>query len=248
MELIDFEPHANKGLKIVADFLGSLQLSSFGGTYFRGHAARSWTLTPFGHRKGNVGIENVWELGAWAHKARRFFPDRSLSELEYLVLAQHFGVHTSLLDWTINPLIALFFACEPADDASPDGVVLQVGPLLAVTEPPASADMIFQDRNAPILIDTSTMNIRSTAQDSMMTLHSRGENPLAAEEVFVIAEADKYLVRHALEVFGISPERVYADLGVAATHFNSGLRASRQEAAEQHFKSYLAETACHHGQ
>ena len=47
----------------------------------------------------------------------------SESDEQLYFLAQHYGMPTRLLDWTTNPLIALYFACAEQEYQDRDGEV-----------------------------------------------------------------------------------------------------------------------------
>ena len=49
-----------------------------------------------------------------------------MTQVEKYFVAQHHGFPTRLLDWTVNPLIALYFACSGEEDE--DGCLYAVDP------------------------------------------------------------------------------------------------------------------------
>jgi len=47
-------------------------------------------------------------------------------DLNWLVCAQHYGLATRLIDWTVNPLVALYFAVEKESSEANDAVVCSI--------------------------------------------------------------------------------------------------------------------------
>jgi len=89
---------------------------------FRGQSEGGHALIP---SVGRLGIELEQEVKAY-RKFQKALPSyfyNLSTRWDLMVLAQHHGVPTRLLDWTFNPLTALFFACENESVDRKNGVV-----------------------------------------------------------------------------------------------------------------------------
>lgn len=92
--------------------------------FYRGHADISWKLQPSIFRKSNkeekedqsdgIGKEHLLFRDMVAHTPQSFSGCKSA--LDYLVQMQHYELPTRLLDVSTNPLVALYFACQPTKD------------------------------------------------------------------------------------------------------------------------------------
>ncbi len=84
---------------------------------FRGQPCNSPLLPKIARKDPlkNTSVLEMEMLSEFRLRGARFLI-QDMSDLDLLAIAQHHGMATRLLDWTTNPLVALWFSCINKDE------------------------------------------------------------------------------------------------------------------------------------
>jgi hypothetical protein len=123
-EIVDFLTFA-RALDITHRVLGGVY------PFWRGHADVNWSLTAEVFRPSPSGkpypeVTLIRTFMGQAESRRSSCPPYN-DLVGWLMLARHFGLPTRLLDWSMSPLVALFFAVED-QSIEADGALWALNP------------------------------------------------------------------------------------------------------------------------
>ena len=122
---------AIKKIKSIADLVKHLKvdkLKDASSTWYRGHADQSWALES-GYERLKEPPKETSLVNEFRQNAN-FLLDKHTpnNDFDWLILMQHYGVPTRLLDWSESPLVSLYFAVTSKEDKDKDGALWVLDP------------------------------------------------------------------------------------------------------------------------
>jgi|WetSurMetagenome_2_1015567.scaffolds.fasta_scaffold258095_2 hypothetical protein len=187
---------------------------------YRGVSNKNYQLIPkIGRVPMRKGVTRILAEG----RVLRRFKERALPYLDFtprtdwdwLALAQHHGLPTRLLDWTRNPLVAMYFAVEDDNEYDAAVYVLRGYGVLSTKVHPdpfkySTVGKFVPDRITP----------RITSQLGVFTIHPKPDVPFSRNNIqkLIIPNSLRRSFKGILDTYGINRASLFPGLDGLATH------------------------------
>ena len=161
-----------EAMQIISVLLNSNDTDIFRG---QGKSHTEWPLVPKALRGPYTGGDHYEAMDRFRRECplAGFEPQTSLADL---AVAQHYGLATYLLDWTTNPLVALFFACFEQPDS--EGVVFVMNKQESVSEEEESERDKWKEISGLKLYNPPLVDERMARQKGLFTIQAKDERPI----------------------------------------------------------------------
>jgi len=246
---------------------------------FRGHRDSTWKLESTFDRKYrdsqnkiesrlriNLSYEDLLKTHLENFKknsiGKRINPNKKLSDSEWWALGQHYGLDTPLLDWTLSPYIALYFALfNPSEPKSGIRTLWIFSPFalqeIAINQEPES-EFIKEidspvDENVRLLSQkgkfTKTPDGKSIEEFLKDNIKLQGSHPVLFR--IDIPENFRELFLRHLNSMNINHSTIFPDLTGAAELTNRELEIlitynKWRDTKEFRQRLYTLDYLCHH--
>ena len=209
---------------------------------FRGVDNRSHNLTPSVARTRKRGTypaisvdEERLALERFRDQVRPHVGHTIGNDLEWLIVAQHHGLPTRLLDWTYSPLVAAYFAVKTIEGTkmSPSGEIdLIDGAVHAVPRPEELRLSTNSDpfaKHGVRTVEPPHVSERVPRQMSVLTLHEVPTDPWEPVDavLFVFPNQQKLKVKFELDQLGFNEASLFPGIDGAAAYLRWRMKWNR---------------------
>ncbi len=219
--------------------------------WYRGQRVFDWKLLP-GYFRFTSPPSETTLLNRFRQNASRLLEAPARNDFDWLFLMQHYGVPTRLLDWSENPLTALYFAVFHSAEDDQDGALWMLNPVSLneyanirnSDEPmfiPSFDDEEIKGYSLESLRSGSKLALkpaatiatrnsaRIQAQAGVFTIHHNERTPL--EEIgdgkqvscFKIPSSAKEKIRKQLAILGFTRFHLFPELESVGASVREGL-------------------------